>query len=452
MSYLFLFHVPPDVDHMAPLAWKLLEEGDEVHGVISAGLDPAGDHRLEKLRSYPSFHQQELWPSSGGGGRTGRAYRRLRGYLRGTLPYAFLFLRRHRVELLATEWGYGLPPGFERPRSRAWAVALLRSLVRSFVRPGSDPRRARANFLVAARVRGVPTVCLPHGLSIKLDLASNAELADLLKDGPIDWRDRNRVSAYVFNTEHHRQWHLEHAMGDPEVMQTWGSLRWAPEWFELNRRLVPNFRWPGDPEGRVKVVLMVPKWVNQASPEATAELIKRMQELDFVSLAIMGHPRPKRGTTDPLRADPDIRWADLHDLTGANSVAVIDACDAMIDVGSSIGIEAVMQGKVLINPTYVHELTTLFDEVEGSCVLARDAHEVVEYLRAHAAGRPSRVDADAYGELMRRAVYGSHPEPFDVIDVYRRRVQELAAAQRHRTERGPSRTTTIRERTSHGSS
>jgi len=89
-------------------------------------------------------------------------------------------------------------------------------------------------------------------------------------------------------------------------------------------------------------------------------------------------------------------------------------------------------------------------------VLAQDVDEVVEYLRVHAAGSPHQVDEGAYAELMRRAVYGSHPEPFDVIDVYRRRVHELAAAgsqpQGHQTERGPSRAATITERTSNGSS
>jgi len=51
---------------------------------------------------------------------------------------------------------------------------------------------------------------------------------------------------------------------------------------------------------------------------------------------------------------------------------------------------------------------------------------VVAYLRAHADGSPHRVDPDAYADLMRRAVYASHPEPFDVLGDHARRVRELA--------------------------
>ena len=46
-----------------------------------------------------------------------------------------------------------------------------------------------------------------------------------------------------------------------------------------------------------------------------------------------------------------------------------------------------MQGKVLVNPTYMHELTTLFDTIEGVAVVAQSAEEVTGYLEAHATGR-----------------------------------------------------------------
>jgi hypothetical protein len=109
-------------------------------------------------------------------------------------------------------------------------------------------------------------------------------------------------------------------------------------------------------------------------------------------------------------------------------VSVIAAADVVIDVGSSIGIETVMQQKTLVNPSYLHRLSTLFDEVPDSCVVAPSADDVVAYLAAHAGGSPHRAGEAAYAELMRRAVYGSRPEPFDVIDTYYQRVRDLALA------------------------
>jgi len=421
MSFVFVFRTGPDIDHMSPLAWKLLDTGEEVHAVMSPGYDATGDHRIDLLRRYPAFHLHECPPQAG---RIGRA----RSMLRATLPAALFRLARSRASLVAVEWGYGLPAGYERLRSPAGAYAVLRSLVGSFVRARSNTaRQLRYSYVVAARLLGIPTVCLPHGLSIKLDMAANAEIQELLRSGPIKWQDRNRFAAFVFNTEHHRQWSLANASADPEVMQTWGSARWSPEWFEKSRELAPPFTWP-EQSDRLKVVFMVPKWPNRVHAEEAIELFRRLAEMDEISLALMGHPRKKQGGSGPLREAEGVDWSRLHDISGANSVAVIDAADVVIDVGSSIGIEVVMQHKVLINPTYIHELKTLFDSVEGAAVVAHSADEVTDYLRRHAAGNPHSVPADSYEELLRIAVYGNRPQPYNVLEEYLERVSTLASS------------------------
>jgi hypothetical protein len=418
VSYLFVFRAGPDVDHFTPLAWKLLEAGEEVHAVVTPGFEPAGDHRIELLAGYPRFHLDELRPAGAG------ALRRLAGYLRSTVPGALLTLRRRRAVLLFVEWGSGLRTGFDRLASPAGAAAVAGSTARSFTRARSDPRaQVRMSFIVAARLLRIPAVCLPHGLSVKLD-APTDEAAQLVAGGGLDWSDRNRFAAYVLNTEHHRRIHLESAKGDPEVMQTWGSLRWDPAWFELNRGLVAPYAWP-EATARPKVVFMVPKWRNRVDAAATVDLFKRLHARDDISLAVMGHPRPGQGAADPLRADPDIHWERVHDVSGVSSPALIAAADIVIDVGSSIGIEVVMQGKVLINPEYLHAVATLFDTIPGCCVVAHAAADVEGYLGEHVAGRPHVTSPEALAALLRDAVYGGR-EPYDVLDLHLRRVRSLA--------------------------
>jgi hypothetical protein len=412
VNALFVFRTSPDIDHMVPLAWKLIENGEQVHAVMSPGYDPDGDYRIEFARRYPAFHLHE---ARGG---------RLRRWARGTLPYAFVLLRRERVELVAVEWGYGLDAGYDRPRSARGVVALLRSLGRSLLR-SSDPHQTRVNYLVAAHVLGLPTVCLPHGLNIKHGAAWNQELIDILAQGGVDFRDRNRFTSYVLNTEEMRRWYIDYAMGDPDVLETLGSLRWTPEWFERNLELAPPFEWPETARGRVKVVFMVPKWMNRVHADAAIELVRRLEHVDEISLAIMGHPRKTHGGADPLYANAEIDWSRIHDVTGVNSVSVIRACDVVIDVGSSIGIEVLMQGKVLVNPTYVHDVETLFDTIPGSSIVARDADAVVAYLEAHFGGRPYVTPEEAYRRLLREAVFASRADPFDVLDAHYRRLREL---------------------------
>ena len=412
MNVLFVFRTSPDIDHMVPLAWKLIESGEQVHAVMSPGYQPDGDYRIEFARRYPAFHLHE---AKGG---------RLRRWARGTLPYAFALLRRERVELVAVEWGYGLDAGYDRPRSARGVVALLRSLGRSLLR-SSDPHQTRVNYLVAAHVLGLPTVCLPHGLNVKHGTDWNQEWIDILKSGSVDYHDRNRFTSYIVNTEEMRRWHIDHANGDPDVLEALGSLRWAPEWFERNLELAPRFEWPETARDEVKVVFMVPKWMNRVHADEAIELVRRVQHVDGISLAIMGHPRKREGGVDPLYADPTIDWASIHDVSGASSVSVIRACDAVIDVGSSIGIEVLMQGKVLVNPTYVHDLDTVFDTIPGASVVAHDADAVVAYLEAHVAGRPHITPEEARGRLLREAVFASRSEPFDVLDAHYRRLREL---------------------------
>ncbi|HTX47075.1 MAG TPA: hypothetical protein VMD48_12370 [Solirubrobacteraceae bacterium] len=413
MSYALVFRAYPDVDHMAPLAWRLLEEGEDVHAIISPGYEPESDYRLRYLARYRGFHLHRITAPS----------------LRASLPWALAFLLRHNVRLVAVEWGYGLPGGYDRLRSAKGVEAVLRSIAGSLLRR-SDPQQVRTNFTVAARLLGRACVSLPHGLSVKLGRRSEG---GKLLAGPYDWRDRNRFDAFVLNTAHHRDWIIERAAGDPAVVQTWGSLRWAPEWFELNLSLAPHYAWPepadraaGSAADRLKVVLMVPKWANFVDRDATRALVRRLSSLDWISFAIKGHPRPEDGSTDPLHEDPEIDWSRITDVTAVDSVSVIAAADVVVDVGSSIGIEAVMQGKVLINPSYIHDFWTFFDEVRDSCVIAGSADEVVAYLRRHAAGVPHQVTDEAYRELLRRGVYGSQPEPFDVIGTYCERVKTLA--------------------------
>jgi hypothetical protein len=431
MTYLLVFRTYPDVDHMAPLAWTLLEGGEQVHGIVSPGYDPEGDHRLRFLATYAGFHLHEIWPAPQGATRVRRWGTSVRGTVRSTVFYALWIVARHRVQVVGVEWGYGFREGYEHLRSLAGVRDVTRSVLRSVrLAPRRHPYQTRTNFLVAARLLGRVTVCLPHGLSIKLDAVSNRELQRTLANGGLDWRDRNRVTAYVLNTEHHRRIHLEHAGGDPDVMQTWGSLRWAPQWLEINRRLVPPWSWPVDPGDRLKVVFMVPKWRNRVDAGAVTDLVRRLHDHPRCSLAVKGHPRPQDGSADPLRTDPDIDWGRIHDVSGVDSVALIAAADVVVDVGSSIGIEVVLQGKVLVNPFYLHEIRTLFDDIPDSCVRASSPEAVLRYLEAHAAGAPVRATPAAVAALMRRAVYGDRPEPYDVPNHYRDRVRELATTAR----------------------
>jgi len=399
--------------------WKLLEEGEEVHAIVTGGYNADGDYRLAFLRSYERFHLVTIRGVAG-------ERRRVSYALRDNLAAAVLYIRRHRVQLVAVEWGGGPPPGLDRPFFRACLGAIrseVKRLARNRGRP--NPWLTRDDFMVAAKLLRRSLVCLPHGLNVKLDAMTTTE-SEILRKGPYPWYDRNRFDVHVLNTEEHRQWHLDHAVGDANVMQTWGSARWDSTWFEVNRRIAPPFEWPEQGRGCLKVVFMVPKWEKRVDADAVVELVQALQSLEFASIAIKQHPRPEDGSAEPLRKNPHVDWRLIHDVSSVDSVPLIEAADVIVDVGSSIGIEVLMQEKVLVNPTYLHALTTFFDDIPGVCVVASTTAQVVDYLGAHARGERFEVDPAAYEQLLQRAVYGSQLKRFDVLDLYYRRLTELA--------------------------
>ncbi len=409
MSYLFLFRAYPDIDHIAPLAWKLLEADEEVHALISPGYDPRGDHRLEFLASHEGFHLHAPW-----------VRRSPLGMLRATFPYAFYLLLRHRARLLAVEWGSG--PRVRGVRSRGALTATVRRLVGSVAaawRP--DAQQVRANLVLAAALLDRPIVALPHGVSVKLD---GLTLRHEDEDGAPDWADRNRFALCAYESNEHLLMHLETKSGDSEILEALGSLRWSPQWFELNRGIAPQFRWPED-DGRLRVVMMAPKWRKGVYADAARGLFAALATLDFVSLGVKGHPR-KAGSLDPLKEIAGVDWGRIYDVSSVDSVPLIGAADVIIDVGSSIGLEVVMQGKVLLNPAYIHAATTVFDEVDGSCVRAESANEVVEYLHRHHAGSSYSISPSVLDELRRRCVYAGSAEPYDVPSRYAERVRAIA--------------------------
>jgi hypothetical protein len=254
------------------------------------------------------------------------------------------------------------------------------------------------------------------------------ELKDPEANGAGDWADRNRFALCAYESREHLEMHLQRKHADPSILEALGSLRWSPTWFELNRRLAPAFAWPED-DDRLRVVLMAPKWRKRVDVEATRELLRAIHGLDFVSLAVKGHPR-KAGSLEPLKEAARVDWARIEDVSSVDSVSLIAAADVVIDVGSSIGLEVAMQGKVLLNPAFIHKITTVFDEVDGSCVRAESVDEVVSYLRRHREGSPHRLPDEVMAELLRRCVYAGSDEPFDVPSRYADRVRALAAPAR----------------------
>ncbi len=300
---------------MAPLAWKLLEEGEEVHAVISPGYDPRRRPPPgAAARATPRFHLHELWPRRRRVRRRCGPHAALRAGAAAAPPRP---RRRRRVGLRPAD---GLrPPALRRRRRSRCCAASSRSL-----RPRSSATRSRprANFIVAARLLRPPDR-LPAArperqarpappTSVGEALATGGPLTGATATASPPTSSTPSTTAAATSTT---------PRATREVMQTWGSLRWAPEWFELNRTLAPPFDWPEPPrpaEGRAS---WSPSGATACTPTRPSSCVRRLQALDFVSLAVKGHPRPSDGQRRPAARRPRRSTGTrIHDVSGVDSV------------------------------------------------------------------------------------------------------------------------------------
>ena len=100
----------------------------------------------------------------------------------------------------------------------------------------------------------------------------------------------------------------------------------------------------------------------------------------------------------------------------ANSVSLIRWSDVVISFGSSIGLEALIQRKLFINPSYLQTNETIFEDSDAG-VEALNIKQVFSELEFYRDFRNPPVVLDKNHAVYRTAIYGDG-EAFDVLERY----------------------------------
>ena len=424
VTILFMLRAYPDVDHLAPLMWKCLEKGDGVLAVFWRPFPYRDDYRIRFQQRYPRF--SILAPRiATSRSRLGRLAARL---VWSPRQWASV-LERHRVSACCVDWGRSLFPG------RGWSrMSLIRRAIRDPASFGERVRLAlrllapppiRTALLEAARARGLPTFCLPHAVQTVLA----PDYRDLLAAGrrapgdapPADIYGRSRYSAYVYPNEFHRQLSIRYQGIDPSVTATWGSLRYSEPWMRIVGEICPPWTGPAATKGRVRLFFAVPRWSQVSDRARLLSLLDSIVDRGDVDLVCKPHPRPTPG------ADADVLRRILERpgvwlATDAHTPALIDGTDAALVLASAVAIEALVKGKALIYPRYLHANRVAFDE-EGACLRALGPEDVHRFLDGLARGEPVPVTPGAIDRALRTLVYGGRA-PFDVPEYYYAQIRQ----------------------------
>ena len=401
-TVLFALAGPADTDNISPAIWSVARDGSPVVVCVA---DVAVYRDLQEVwwrEECPNVKVISVVPW----GPRGQFWERI-GRLRWNRWRLKRALLRSDVRLVVMEWKEGIAS--QQP-------SLLKAMV----------RRWSADFFLqlqfSARDLGVPTVALPHGHSTKTTIILSEHVRSEMEkhSGKLPFADRDSHTAYVFASDYHRDAILTNSSMSGVNARVWGSARFNDAWVKRLYEVVPNASLPplGDSQRR-RVLFFVPKWQNLIDRQATIQLISTLGSHPQLQLVVRGHLRASDAALSDTEAAAFRQASVVMMSEGVSSPSLIDACDVVVDVDSSIAFDAVLRGKPYVRPRYLQDASvrTIWDELGGAH--QTDSCEATVALLTQPTLQPAPRDS-AFDEV----VFGGSGEV--VLSRYRDELRALA--------------------------
>lgn len=393
---LFFLRSFNDIDHITPVIWKFQQKAEKPVILFTSNYSYDNDYRIRFLKSKGYVEIYRHAP-----GVLTKLQNKIRNKIgkrikKSGIVYETLllninrqkrFLEEKNIYTCIFEWG--------ELRSRGPVVE---------------------KYFYAAKSLGIPTFSIPHGCNIYLNTVVNKRDRELQAQGiKHDLSARNEFDYYVVQSSYHRAQKLEMGLS-PEKSYAWGSTRFYPEWQKINISLCSPFSTKKDDTGKVKVIFMLPHWDYNVDKTSCLELIAKIAKNQNIYLIIKDHTRGKTGGLTSEERQYFSSYPNVEADVSAHSPALIAWADTVINFGSSIGIEALLQNKALINPFYLHTNKTIFEQT-GAALNAASHEDVLSFISMIENGQAVEI-ADANKEkLYKEIIYGGK-ERFDVLDYY----------------------------------
>ena len=421
--YLFFVRHFNDIDHLTPVAWKLNKDGYQV-AVLCMNLryDIRQDYRLRFLKDqgvavdylYDAFYenrgpvhqflyalirasykaQQKLAHDyQGPSGALPKLLGRLVG-LAGTMFYKIAreIYYNHR-------WARSV-----LKRTNAQAVCFDYIMPRLYVVDA---------FLKAAGQMSIPVLALPHGVQLYTN-----EITKPKSTGTRRFAKFNRFD-HIIAPNKLRKDILVKAGVAGEKISVLGSARYCRAWIEQNSQIVPKAaaKFSGNSE-KLKVVLMPSKPQCRLDMERMFASCRLMAELTEIEAVIKPHTRTRK--MDQFGNYP------LPDVSHMLTADLCEWADVLLVVGSSVITEALMRGKPALYLKYLHDNTTLFEELDACWTIHNEDElkQALVSLKADKSGVP-------YGEanvakFISEVVKGGD-DSRDVLSTYAQFIVDCAA-------------------------
>ena len=366
-----------DIDHITPIAWKLLESKFPVAVFcMNVRYDFGHDYRIRFLKKRGALVNDlahEFQKHQGMGSKRMHA----------------CMQRCIRMENLMRERQQKRPSRLNR-----WSTDMARvmgtlcyKLIRRFYYRKKWARRILTDtgaqticfdhimpehyvvdtFLQAARELSIPSVTLPHGVLLYTNEASKAKSSDQ--------RRRQKFSRYdhIVAPNQLRKSVLVKSGVAADKIVVLGSARYCPEWMAQNWEILPKtIDARTDAAEALKLVFFPSKPQCNVDLARLSATVKMLAEIEGIQVMIKPHTR----TADHAALSPNPR---LYDASNILTAELCGWADAVLVVGSSVITEALNRGKTALYLQYLHANTTLFEELKA-CWVIRDEAELKRAL------------------------------------------------------------------------
>jgi capsular polysaccharide biosynthesis protein len=227
----------------------------------------------------------------------------------------------------------------------------------------------------------IAAFCLPHGLSGNMNNDCKEDhKRKLMKGEKIDFSDRNIFDHLIVQSEYYKQMMVFFGV-DPDKCRIWGSARFCGEWVKKNLSLLEDFLPSGDQKGRVKVAFMVNHWGYGTGRDEALDLIYTLGSSQDIYLVIKNHTR-KTGSVPKEDRKKLEKCENIEIIDDINSPSLIKWADIVVNYCSSIGIEALVQGKTLLEPQYLHDNHDIYQET-GAAILTDTKEETLKFIEEY---------------------------------------------------------------------
>ena len=372
--YVLFIQLEPDIDHMAPIAYRLAREhpGRVEMVCTNAVWDIDNDYRIKFLRAECGVRVD---------------------YIHKVFEGSFLPLRIMRCLLRLPGLILRLVP------DAAWKAFYFRITGR-VIRPaaaGNHFQAVNARCIIVDEAQPKDNLSAIHAAAQSLDVpvvmiqTANGVLKKKEGSGPISFTGAD----YMILPNNLASWYRVDAPG----IRILGCMRYCAGWQETNSRLVerayPGKELPDEP-GKLKVLILGRFTKNFLKNHDT---VRRVAGLRFVSCIFKSRPR----VLAPRKV------YELNDFNIYPSARLIQWADVVVCSITSVALDVLYYGKTLIYAKYLAPDESATFEDFGACWMVNSEEELAQALAAIHQDRACRsYGSDEINRFFSHAIYAGN--------------------------------------------